>query len=128
VEKLLTEGVEFFVMRIGGAAAGCGAVKFFADGYAELKRMYVLPRFRGRGPGRRMIRFPEEYSTRKGFRILRLETGILQKEAVGLYEAEGFYRIEPFGEYQPDPLSYFYEKWILTPPYPSPNQREDSTR
>jgi ribosomal protein S18 acetylase RimI-like enzyme len=42
--------------------------------------------------------------------LLRLETGIHQKAAIALYERMGFQSIPPFGEYQPDPLSRFYEK------------------
>jgi putative acetyltransferase len=122
VEKLIAEGVEFFVVRVDGTAAGCGAVKFFPAGYAELKRMYVRPQFRGCGLGREMIRFLETYSSRKGFKILRLETGILQKEAIGLYERMGYNRIEPFGEYLPDPLSFFLRKAAaVSIPFPSPS-------
>jgi len=44
---------------------------------------------------------------------LRLETGIHQHAAIGLYEREGFRPIPPFGEYKDDPLSRFYEKQIL---------------
>ena len=42
--------------------------------------------------------------------LLRLETGIHQWEAIGLYERLGFYRIPPFGPYTDDPLSRYYEK------------------
>jgi hypothetical protein len=45
--------------------------------------------------------------------VLRLETGIHQHEAIGLYERAGFHLIPPFGEYKPDPLSRFYEKRIV---------------
>jgi hypothetical protein len=41
-----------------------------------------------------------------------LETGIYQKEAIGLYEQAGFQRIPPFGAYKEDPLSLFFEKRI----------------
>ena len=42
--------------------------------------------------------------------VLRLETGIFQREAIGLYESSGFYRIPPFGSYKFDPLSVYFEK------------------
>lgn len=42
--------------------------------------------------------------------LLRLETGIWQHEAIGLYESLGFYRIPPIGPYTDDPLSLCYEK------------------
>ena len=34
----------------------------------------------------------------------------LKQEAIGLYEADGFYRIPPFGPYTDDSLSLYYEK------------------
>jgi putative acetyltransferase len=110
VEKLVAEGVDFFVVRVDGEAAGCGGIKFFEDAYAEIKRMYVRPGFRGMGLGRRMMERLEEHAARRGIPVLRLETGILQREAIGLYETMGYRRIEPFGEYQPDPHSHFFEK------------------
>ncbi len=121
VEKLIAEGVEFFVARVDGTAAGCGAVKFFDGDYAELKRMYTRPPFRGRGLARAMIRQLESRATMRGILVLRLETGIYQLEAIGLYERMGYKRIEPFGEYLPDPLSYFYEKQLPDSSLPSPN-------
>jgi putative acetyltransferase len=109
VEKLIAEKVDFFVLRMDGAAAACGGLKFY-DGSAEVKRVYVRPDFRGRGLGRAMMEHLERHAVSRGASILRLETGILQKEAIGLYEAMGYREIEAFGEYLPDPLSRFYEK------------------
>ena len=47
-----------------------------------------------------------------GFSKVRLETGISQPEAIGLYERYGYYKIPPFGDYWDDPLSFFYEKTL----------------
>jgi ribosomal protein S18 acetylase RimI-like enzyme len=44
-----------------------------------------------------------------GIALLRLETGIYQSEAIGLYERFGFRPIGAFGAYREDPLSAFYE-------------------
>jgi len=44
--------------------------------------------------------------------VLRLETGIYEVEAIGLYERFGFARRAPFGEYVQDPLSVYFEKSI----------------
>ncbi|MGB7537278.1 MAG: GNAT family N-acetyltransferase [Anaerolineales bacterium] len=120
VEKLIAEGVAFFIARCEGVAAGCGGIKLYTPEYAEIKRMYVRPPFRGMGLGRAIMACLEEHAGRRGLGILRLETGIYQAEAIGLYERMGYHRIEPFGEYEPDPLSYFYEKHISLPALPSP--------
>ena len=112
VEKLLREGVAFFVMREDGLATGCGGVQLFGTEYGELKRMYVRPQFRGLGLGKLMLNHLADYVRQKGVGVLRLETGIYQEEAIGLYEGFGFQRIPPFGAYIEDALSVFYEKRI----------------
>jgi putative acetyltransferase len=112
VEKLLREKVAFFVIRESGVPAGCGGVQLFGTEYGELKRMYVRPEFRGLGLGKLMLEHLAGYARGGGVGLLRLETGIYQKEAVGLYEGFGFKRIPPFGEYKDDPLSLFLEKRI----------------
>jgi ribosomal protein S18 acetylase RimI-like enzyme len=48
----------------------------------------------------------------QGLGVVRLETGIYQREAIALYERGGFRRIRPFGPYTDDPLSRCYEKAI----------------
>lgn len=112
VEKLIAEAVTFFLIRADGAPAGCGGVKLLVPEYAEIKRMYVRPRFRGLGFAKLMLNHLADYARSQGVGILRLETGIHQHVAIGLYERMGFQRIPPFGEYQDDPLSRFYEKRI----------------
>ena len=110
IEKLLRESVAFFVIRQDGIAVGCGGVKLFGTEYGEIKRMYVRPEFRGMGLARLMLDHLAAYTRRHGVEVLRLETGIYQAEAIRLYEGWGFERIPPFGEYQEDPLSIYYEK------------------
>lgn len=112
VEKLLREGVAFFIARIEGQAAGCGGVQIYGTEYAELKRMYVRPRWRRHGLGKQILDRLAAHAREQGVALLRLETGIHQPEAIGLYEASGFRRRPPFGPYREDPLSLYYEKWI----------------
>ena len=109
VEKLLRDGVKFFVARDGGRPAGCGGVLLVGREYAELKRMYVRPAFRGRRIGRLILDHLVEYARQHGLRVIRLETGIHQREAIALYEARGFRKIPPFGPYRDDPVSLCYE-------------------
>jgi putative acetyltransferase len=59
-----------------------------------------------------MLNHLADYALQWGVEVLRLETGIYQPEAIGLYERFGFQRIPPFGTYKEDPLSVFYEKRI----------------
>jgi GNAT superfamily N-acetyltransferase len=112
VEKLMLEEVSFFVMRYNEELAGCGGLKVFPAEYAEIKRMYVRPQFRGKGFAKMLLEHLSAFAREQGITRLRLETGIYQLEAIGLYERFGFQRIGPFGEYRMDPLSLYYEKSI----------------
>ena len=95
-----------------GVPAACGGVKLFGAEYGEVKRMYVRPQFRGRGFAKAVLDHLAAYTQAHGVPLLRLETGIHQREAIGLYERAGFHRIPPFGDYTEDPLSVFFEKRI----------------
>jgi putative acetyltransferase len=112
VEQLIEQQVAFFVLRVEGEPAACGGVKLFGDEYGEVKRMYVRQAYRGRGLAKALLDRLAEHARSRGVTVLRLETGIHQAEAIGLYERWGFSRIAPFGEYSPDPLSVFFEKRI----------------
>jgi GNAT superfamily N-acetyltransferase len=98
------------VTRLDDKPVGCGGIKLFGMEYGEVKRMYVRPPFRGLGLSKLMLNHLADYSQQRGVNILRLETGIHQKEAIRLYERFGFRRIPPFGEYREDPLSLCFEK------------------
>jgi putative acetyltransferase len=112
VASLLRDGVLFLVARdVDGRAVGCAAL-VDRDGYGEVKRMFVDERRRGLGTGRKLLDHLAMFARMAGLGILRLETGIHQPEAIGLYERAGFVRRTPFGEYNEDPLSIFMEKQL----------------
>jgi len=111
VEKLIREGVAFFVGSCDEQLAACGGVKLFAD-YGEVKRMYVRPAFRGKGLGKAILNHLAEHARANGINVLRLETGIYQVEAISLYDGWGFQRRGPFGEYKNDPNTVYFEKSI----------------
>lgn len=110
VATLLAPGVHFVVARVDGRAVGCGALVPREPSAAELKRMFVHPEARGFGIGRRVLQALESHARATGLRVLRLETGIRQPEALGLYRAAGFVDVPAFPPYAPDPLSVFMEK------------------
>ena len=112
VDKLIAQGVAFFVVRHDGAAAGCGGVQLYGGEYGELKRMYVRPRSRGLDLARQMLQHLADHARSHGVMLLRLETGIHQHAAIGLYEQMDFRLVSPFGSYREDPLSRFYEKTL----------------
>lgn len=112
VDQLVRDRVAFFVVRVGGVPAACGGVKIYGTEYAEVKRMFVRPAYRGLGLAKTVLRSLVDYSRGRQVRLLRLETGIYQSEAVALYERFGFRRRPPFGEYREDPNSIYFEMEI----------------
>jgi putative acetyltransferase len=116
VERVFQPDVMFFIARERGQALGCGGVAF-ADGFAEVKRMYVRPKARGRGVARAILDRLELEARRRGVTRLTLETGDAQVAAIRLYEAAGFTRCAAFGAYAAMPPraivhSVFFEKGI----------------
>ena len=113
VRQLVDQGVHFFVLREDGRPAACGGILFVEgegpEPYGEVKRMYARDEFRGKGYGRRVLARLLEHARDRGVTLVRLETGIDQVEAIGLYESMGFRRCPPFGPYRDDPLSPTYE-------------------
>ena len=112
IDKLVREGVAFFVAHYDGNSAACGGVKLIDGEYGEVKRMYVRPVYRGVGLGKAMLDHLAAYARERQVNLLRLETGIYQTEAIGLYDRYGFTRRPPFGEYLEDPMTVFFEKTL----------------
>lgn len=102
----------FLVVHLDDQPAGCGALRRLEIGIAEVKRMYVEPWARRRGVGRRVLAELEAMAGRLGYRAVRLETGILQPEAIALYEKAGYRRVACYGEFIGNPLSVCLEKRI----------------
>ena len=100
----------FLVAYDGGRPVGCGALRRLDTDTAEIKRMYVAPEARGRGLGRLLLGALEGEARRLQVARIVLETGVRQREALGLYESAGYARIPSFGEYVDSPLSVCFGK------------------
>ena len=104
----------FWGLWIGEALVGCGGVKHHAPvgepPYGEIKRLFVLDSARGLGVAKQLMARLETELAARGVTLARLETGIHQPEALGLYRRLGYVECEPFGDYALDPLSVFFEK------------------
>ena len=114
LEALFQPHIRFFVARVGGVAVGCGGVALFDD-FAEVKRMYVRERVRGRGVADAVLARLEAEARAAGIDVLRLETGDRQLAAMRFYERAGFRRCAAFGDYATMPpfsiaTSVFLEK------------------
>jgi len=113
-DDLKKPNVLFVGCRIDGELAASGAAKIMHDdgNYAEIKRVFVLDQHRGKGLSERVMRFLEDDLQQRGVSLFRLETGIKQPAALGLYRKLGYHERGPFGSYRLDPLSVFMEKQV----------------
>ena len=110
VEALKQTDVTFVTARYDDRVVGCGAFVNRQNEYAEIKRMFVLPDYRRRKIGRKILEELERRIVVSGLRVVRLETGVSQPEALRLYARAGYRRRGVFGEYADDPISVFMEK------------------
>jgi putative acetyltransferase len=94
-----------------GRAIGCGAIVLNPE-FGELKRMYVSTRGRGQGVAKKLLALLESQAIGSGCKLLMLETGPYQHEALALYASAGYERRGPFGDYMNDPLSVFMQKQL----------------
>jgi GNAT superfamily N-acetyltransferase len=96
----------FYVGYLDDEAVAMGGWRFRAPGVpqvarrpAEIRRMYVLERVRGRGFARLVLATLEASAATAGADWMLLETGRPQVAAIGLYRSSGYIDVEPFGHY-----------------------------
>jgi GNAT superfamily N-acetyltransferase len=94
------EGILLLAMN-GDKGLGCGALRRFgqrSENICEMKRLFVLPRARGLGLGRRLALMIIQAGARVGYSRMVLDTleGLVQ--AMSLYESIGFVRTDPYYE------------------------------
>jgi putative acetyltransferase len=111
IETLAAPDIHFFVARRNGEALGCGALWHRDPVYGEIKRIYVRPEARGLKLSKLIMARLEENAREHGLKAMKLETGTLQPEALGLFAKWGFRRCDPYADYPTDdPYSVFMEK------------------
>ncbi|MEU3078648.1 bifunctional helix-turn-helix transcriptional regulator/GNAT family N-acetyltransferase [Streptomyces laurentii] len=105
----------FLVARLHGEPVGCAGLKLPPGAPAEIKRMWVAPRARGLGLGRRFLAELETQAAQQGRDVLRLDTNKTLTAAIGLYHSSGFQEVAAFND---EPYAHhWFEKRISTPPF-----------
>lgn len=84
----------YFVATIDGViAGGCGIASFSSDGLVcELRKLFLLPEYRGLGIGKALTLESLDYARSKGYRQCYLDTLSGMTAAINLYESLGFVR------------------------------------
>ena len=89
----------FLVALDGGRLIGTGAVRPIDDETAELKRMWLLEAYQGRGIGYRLFSLLAAFARDAGYRQMWLSTDlIVQSRAVRFYERLGFQPIAAYDD------------------------------
>lgn len=78
---------------------GCGAFKIYQPDTVEIKRMYVMPEYRGKGIAANILNALEKWADECGFTVCILETGKKQPEAISLYQKAAYQPIQNYGQY-----------------------------
>lgn len=81
-------------------AVGCGAFKRYDKERAEIKRMFVLAEYRGRGIASAILKGLELWAFELKYSQCILETGKKQPEAINLYQKAGYSIIKNYGQYE----------------------------
>jgi DNA-binding MarR family transcriptional regulator/GNAT superfamily N-acetyltransferase len=97
--------------RLRDEPIGCGALKLHENAPGEIKRMWVAPRARGLGLGRRLLKELERHAEEMGVRVLHLETNQTLSEAIELYRHSGYQEVEAFND---EPYAHHWFEKRLT--------------
>lgn len=97
----------------GDKAVACGAIKAFDSESQEVKRMFTLTEYRGRGLASSLLAELEKWALELGSKSTILETGLRQVEAVALYKKCGYSIIPNYGQYADMENSVCFKKELF---------------
>ena len=94
------EGLQYVIVAyLNEVAVGCGALRPFDKETMEVKRMFTLVDYRGKGIASQILTELESWSLELDYKKCVLETGIRQAEAIALYKKNGYKLIPCYGPY-----------------------------
>ncbi|MEP0782010.1 GNAT family N-acetyltransferase [Microcoleus sp. ZQ-A2] len=96
----LDKGGTFLVLLDQERVVGSGAIRRLNDDICELKRMWFLKEYRGRGLAKNMVQLLLDFARNAGYKKVRLDLFDEQKQAQALefYKRIGFYAIAPYND------------------------------
>lgn len=100
IQYNLLDDIHDVVLIIEGEkSVGCGGLKKYSVGVAEIKRVFVSEDYRGKKYGRIIIQELECIAKSKGYDKLILETGKPFVQAINVYRSMGYEIINNYGQY-----------------------------
>ena len=77
---------------------GTGAIRKLNDCTAELKRVWLLEAYQGRGIGFQLVKQLLDFASVQSYQRVRLQTSYQQKRALALYKRVGFAEIPCYND------------------------------
>lgn len=90
----------FLVLMDGNTVIGTGAVRALDATTGELKRMWLLKDYRGRGLGKTLVLRLVDFARQAGYERLRLDVFDPERQAtaIALYQRLGFHFIDRYND------------------------------
>jgi GNAT superfamily N-acetyltransferase len=119
IQEYFAEGQGLWLARIEEEPAGCVGLRRLPRPEelepedvkcAEIKRMYVREKFRGRGVAERLLAAAENFARKEGYARIYLDTASEMVAAARLYERNGYERC---GRYNENPQAAIFMRKSL---------------
>ena len=108
------ENIRYAVLAYcGKEPVGCGAIKNYAPGVMEIKRMFTLPSHRGKGIAAQVLAELEKWAQEITCFYLILETGKNNARAITLYRKNGYELIDNYAQYAGVASSVCFKKALV---------------
>ena len=102
------EGISYLI-NLDEEVAGMGALRNMNKSIGEITRMYIKPKFRGKGLGKKLLKQLLKKGGEFGFSTIYLNTAPFMKNARQMYHAFGFIEREEYPDSElPDSIKPFW--------------------
>ncbi|MEO8694020.1 MAG: GNAT family N-acetyltransferase [Acidimicrobiales bacterium] len=88
----------FIVATRVDEVVGCGGIQFLDRDRGEIKRMWVSPRARGVGLGKRLLARLEDEIKKSGYPTVVLDTNGSLTEAIAMYRSCGYEPVDRYND------------------------------
>lgn len=102
----------FLVLLDENRVVGSGAIRKLNNETCELKRMWFLKEYRGKGYSLQMVQMLFDFAIKAGYKKVRLDLANEERQsrALEFYRKLGFYPIE---RYNDSPCEVFMEMYLI---------------
>ncbi len=90
IQSDLDRGVTYYLLELAGKPVGCGALEMVNDELCYLERVAVLPEYKRRGLGRKLVDHLLNQAMQKGVREVGIGIIAKQQELMNWYQRIGF--------------------------------------